>query len=302
MTDLVVRPLDAGEEHLFHALAEPPVVGVAAFGRDYDALCATGEYRPEWTWVASRGDRVVARAAWWAGPQDAEPITLDWFDFGADAEAGEALLRAAPFRAEYCLLLPRESSPEVRSAADARVAVAERAGMRPLVERTRYTWTKTDGLPRSPGRLDFRPEPDDEVILDVLRRVHHGTLDEHALRDIARGGLDAAARTDLEFLRWMPSPRAWWLLAYTPDGELVGLTVPGRNYGGPVVGIVGVVPEQRGHGYGYDLLVECAQRLVREGASQIVAETDVTNRPMVEAFRRAGFPVSQRRLYLEYPG
>ena len=301
MTDLVVRPLVAGEEELFLSLVEPALIGVQSTGRDYRELVKLGQYRPEWTWVALRDDRVVARAAWWAGPQDDKPIALDWLDFD-DGESGAAveILRQAGIEAEYCLLLPPHwrADPVVRKAGEARIEVAERAGMRLFVERFRYTWTPADGLPERPGRLRFEPEPDDATIFDVLRRIAHGSLDAHERRAMARGGPDAAARGELEFLRWMPSPREWWRLAYTVDGALVGLTVPGRNYAGPVIGIVGVLPEQRGHGYSYDLLLEATHLLVANGAEQITAQTDTTNTPMAATFARAGYPVTQERIYL----
>jgi ribosomal protein S18 acetylase RimI-like enzyme len=301
MTDLVVRPLFAGEEELFLSLTEPALVGVQSTGRDYRELTALGQYRPEWTWVALRGDRVVARAAWWAGPQDDKPIALDWLDFD-DGESGAAveILRQAGIEVEYCLLLPPRwrTDPVVRKAGEARIEVAERAGMRLFVERLRYAWTPAEGLPERPGRLRFEAEPDDAAIFEVLRGIAHGSLDAHERRAMAQGGPDAAARGELDFLRWMPSPREWWRLAYTVDGELVGLTVPGRNYGGPTIGIVGVLPEQRGHGYAYDLLVEATHLLVADGAEQITAETDTTNTPMAATFARAGYPITQERVYL----
>ncbi|WP_158889403.1 GNAT family N-acetyltransferase [Amycolatopsis anabasis] len=298
MTDLVIRPLRAGEEHLFDALPDPGLVGFAAFGGRYDKQ----NYRPEWTWVALRGDTVVARAAWWGGPDDDEPVTLDWFDF-TDADAGTALLRTAPLPTEYELRLPPgwRDDPAVRAAAEARIGAAGRAGLTPLVERYRYRWTREHGLPPRPRRLEFRPEPDDSVILDVFRRLHRGSLDAHARRTIAASGLDAAAREDLGYLRWMPSPRDWWRLAYSPAGDLVGLAAPCHHYSDPVIGYIGVVPEHRGHGYAYDLLVEATHLLVEHGADRIVAGTDVTNTPMAAAFAKAGYPVEQHRIDLVRP-
>jgi ribosomal protein S18 acetylase RimI-like enzyme len=301
MTDLVVRPLRAGEEDLFLSLPDPGLVGVAILGRSYRQTAAAGEYRPEWTWVALRDGRVVARAAWWGGPDDDAPVALDWFDVADDdPEVGAALLQAAPFDADLCLILPPgwRQQPDVRRAATARLAAAERAGMRLFVERLHYTWTPADGLPDRPGRLRYRPAPDDDEVLDVLRRVDQGTLDAHARRDLARLGPEAAARQGLADLKWFPAPRAWWRLAFTPPGELVGITVPSRNYHGAIIGFVGVVPEQRGNGYGYDLLVEATHRLVEEGADRIVADTDATNTPMAAAFARAGYPVTQERVFM----
>jgi RimJ/RimL family protein N-acetyltransferase len=306
MSDLVIRPMRADEADLFlsltDSLPDTHLVGRAWAGVDFRELLRKHEYRPEWTWVALRDGVVVARAAWWGGPDDAEPLILDWYDF-TDADAGERLLRNAPPRTDFCLVLPPgwRDSPAVRHAATVRIEAARHAGMRLLVERLHYTWTVACGVPADPGRLEFRAEPDDELILDVLRRVHSVTLDAHALRAIAeRGGLDAAARDELEFLRWLPSPRDWWQLAFTRSGGLVGITVPGRNYASPVIGFIGVAPEHRGQRYGYDLLVAATRRLAAEGVAEIAAATDITNPAMAAAFARAGYPITQERVYLAW--
>ncbi|MFG3713129.1 GNAT family N-acetyltransferase [Micromonospora sp. NPDC047730] len=299
MTDLVIRPLTVGEEKLFDSLPDPGLVGRAAFGQNYSDMATDGQYRPEWSWVALRGDVVVARAAWWGGPDDAAPLALDWFDF-TDREAAVRLLRTAPLRAEYSLSLPPgwRDDPAVRAQAEARIDAATAAGMSVLVERYRYRWKPERGLPARPGRLEFRPEPDDAVILDVLRRVGEGSLDAHTRHTAAEHGPDAAAQEELDLLRWLPSPRDWWRLAWTPEGELVGVTVPARNHSDPIVGFVGVVPEQRGHGYAYDLLVEATNLLVEAGMKEIVAATDQTNHPMAATFARAGYPIERERIDL----
>lgn len=303
MTVPVIRSLTRSDAHLFTSLQDPGLVGRAAFGHRYATVAEGGEYRPEWTWVALRDGVVVARAAWWGGPEDTEPVLLNWFDFaeGEDA-AGAELLRRAPWSLEYELIVPADwrDAPAVRAAASARIAAAEAAGMKPLVERYRYEWTPADGLPERPGRLVFREEPDDAVILEVLRRVHSRTLDAHALRAIeGPGGLEQAAQEELDFFNWCPSPRSWWQLAYTPDGELAGIHVPARNPGGPCIGFIGVVPEARGHGYGYDLLVECTRFLAGEGATSVAGATDRGNVPMAAAFARAGHRIIQERVHLE---
>ncbi|MFG2052449.1 GNAT family N-acetyltransferase [Micromonospora sp. NPDC048930] len=295
MSDLVIRPLVAGEEQLFDSLADPGLVGRAVLGETY----AGGGYRPEWTWVALRDGVVVARAAWWAGPDDPAPLALDWFDF-TDPDAGVALLRTAPLRAEYSILLPHgwRDDPLVRAQGQARIDAATAAGLRVLVERYRYRWTPECGLPPRPGRLEFRPEPDDAVILDVLRRIGEGSLDAHFRHAAAEHGPEAAAQEDLDLLRWLPSPRDWWQLAWTSDGELAGIIVPARNQTHHIVGFVGVLPGQRGHGYAYDLLVEATHRLVEADAQEIVAATDQGNTPMAATFARAGYPVEWERVDL----
>ncbi|HEY4460474.1 MAG TPA: GNAT family N-acetyltransferase [Pseudonocardiaceae bacterium] len=296
MTDLVIRALAEGEEQLFESLADPGLVSFAAAGKTYTEM----RYRPECSWIALRDGVVVARAAWWIAPDDAEPLALDWFDF-TDTEAAIALLRAAPFNTQYVIRVPPdfEQRPDVRHEATRRVEAAKAAGMVPLVDRYRYRWTTECGVPDRPGRLAFRPEPDDKVIFDVLREIAHGSLDAHAVRDIERSGYDAAAQGDLDNLLWLPGPREWWRLGYTESGQLAGFVAPSRNYYDPAIAFVGVVPEQRGHGYAYDLLVEGTHLLVDQGADRIVANTDVTNTPMAANFKKAGYPVEWYQIDLD---
>jgi RimJ/RimL family protein N-acetyltransferase len=299
VTELVIRSLEAGEEALFMSLPDRGLVGLTLLGRDFFEQAKLGEYRPEWTWVALRDGVVVARAAWWSKPGDETPVALDWFDF-TDFDAAVHLLKTAPLRAEYALTTPPgwQDDPDVAHEVNVRVEAAEKAGYRKLVERYRYYWTPKNGLPEKPGRLEFRPEPDDDVILDVFKRVHTDSLDAHVRKTVEEHGLDAAAREDLDIMRWMPAPREWWRLAYTPDGELVGLSLPSRSPSQPVIGYIAVVPEQRGHGYAYDLLVDATHDLVSYGADRIVAGTDVGNVPMAKAFAKAGYPVVQHRIDL----
>ncbi|GGN21194.1 GNAT family N-acetyltransferase [Streptomyces fuscichromogenes] len=291
MTDSVIRTLDDNTGHLFDTLPDPLRM------RERHQ---TAGFRADWKRVALRDGRVVARAAWWAAPGATEPILINWFDVAeGEEEAGAELLRGAPWRVEELELdLPtgwREAAA-VRTAAETSFAAARKAGFELLVERYNYRWTPECGLPERPGRLVFTPEPDDGVFFDALRRIHSVTLDAHARRAIEQGGVDQAAQEEMDFFHWMPSPRAWWQIARTPDGEPVGIHIPGRNPGGPCVGFIGVLPERRGHGYAYDLLVECTHFLVEQGAEFVAAATDQGNTPMAAHFARAGYPVVRERV------
>jgi GNAT superfamily N-acetyltransferase len=300
MSDLVLRPLTAGESDLFTSLPDAGPVGRALLGQDFATADAGGEYRPDWSWVALRDGRVVARAAWWGKGGDPQPRALDWLDFAdGEADAAVALLRAAPLHAEYDLMLPTgwRDDPAVAAAAQARAEVAERAGLRRLVERFRYTWTAgRDPLPPRTGRLEYRPEPDDAAFRAVMARIMTDSLDAHDRRILDEHGLEAALDEAIGFLDWMPSPSHWRRLAYTPGGEVAGLHVPAQNPAGPCIGFIAVVPEQRGHGYSYDLLVECTHDLVERGATRVAAATDQGNFPMAATFARAGYPITQERV------
>nr|WP_316959591.1 GNAT family N-acetyltransferase [Streptomyces sp. TRM68367] len=261
-------------------------------------------HRPDWKRVALRDGEVVARAAWWGGPDDTTPVNLNWFDVAeGEEEAGAELLRTSPWQVEIELNLPPgwRDDPALRAAAEARLTAVRAAGYDLLVERFLYRWTPECGLPERPGRLVFRPEPDDAVFSDALRRIHSLTLDAHALIAIEQGGLEQAAREELDFFRWCPSPREWWQIAYTPRGEPVGMHIPAHNPAGPCVGFIGVLPQQRGHGYAYDLLAECTHYLVERGAQFVAGATDQGNFPMAANFAKAGYPVVRERVNFHLP-
>jgi RimJ/RimL family protein N-acetyltransferase len=302
MTDLVTRALRAGEESLFLSMDRTGPAGIPTAGLDYGAGVLAGQYRPEWTWVALRGGQVVARAAWWGRPGSDWPLALDWLDCDDDPDAGAAVLQAAPFRCDCHLALPPgwRHHPPVRQAARVRIAAAERAGLRPFIERLHYTWTPAAGLPEQRRRLVFRPEPDDNLVLGILCQIVEHSLDAHERRTAEQDGLDAAAREELATLRQFPAPRHWWLVGCTADEEPAGLAVPSRNHNSAIIAFIGVVPSQRGHGYSYDLLAEATHLLAREGADTIDADTDTTNTPMAATFARAGYPITGERMILAY--
>jgi RimJ/RimL family protein N-acetyltransferase len=279
-------------------------------GRNFLAMMAAGVYRPDWTWIAESGGVVLARAAWWGTPQSHRPIALDWFDVIADRagiEVGAELLRTADRelrtadapRPEFHLVLPEgwEDRPDA-TVDKARIAASIQAGWQERLERWRLDWNPDCRLPRSSGRLVLRPPiPDDNApLIDVLERILVGTLDFYSQEDIAEQGIAATAREDLTFLAGFPSPREWWQVAYDENGALVGLVVPARNYEGPIIAYLGVVPEQRGRGYGLDLVIEATRLLGLLGAEQIVADTDVANIPMANAFRAAGYRFSRHKV------
>ncbi|MGV9455253.1 GNAT family N-acetyltransferase [Streptomyces sp. NPDC003635] len=296
MTDLVIRTLGESDTHLFDALPDP--LGAS------EAHRAT-VHRPDWKRVALRDGQVVARGAWWGGPDATEPMLVNWFDVAeGEEEAGTELLRSAPWQVELEFNLPAgwRDDPATRAAAEARFEAARAAGYELLVERFLYRWTPDCGLPERPGRLVFEPEPDDAVFFDALRRIHSVTLDAHALKAIEQGGLDQAAQEELDFFHWCPSPREWWQIARTPEGELAGIHIPARNQTSPVIGFIGVLPEHRGRGYAYDLLVECTHFLAERGAEFISGATDQGNFPMAANFAKAGHPVIRERIDFHLPG
>ncbi|MEU3309037.1 GNAT family N-acetyltransferase [Nocardiopsis sp. NPDC006832] len=303
------------DDEMTHAFAYEVTEPISKVTRDQYELEAEGaHYRPEWTWIAERDGRVLARALWWGFSDGKYPLALNCLSTADDVEDPVALaaeLLDAGHRAfrdsgaqdlpDYHLKLPvgwRER-PDVVSALEWRHAAATRAGLNMENERLRFEWTPDIEVADPEGRLVYTPEPDDEVFAEVFRRVAVDSLDFDTRQELLVMSPERQAREDLELYRGFPGKREWWRLAHTPEGELVGLIVPTRNPYGPTIGYIGVVPEQRGNGHVRDMLAETTRILVTEAeAVHISAATDLANRPMAAAFEAAGYRNTEIRLVL----
>jgi RimJ/RimL family protein N-acetyltransferase len=190
--------------------------------------------------------------------------------------------------------------PDVLSAASWRLDAARQAGLTDQLERLRFEWTPPAQVPRTAGRLKFRPEADDEVFVELFERALYGTLDATSRKEAEASGSRAQAVSDVVLYRErMNGQRSWWRVAETASGDLAGFGIPSQNTEVAVVGYLGVVPEHRGHGYVDEILAEVTRVLIAEaGATTIHADTDLENRPMAAAFDRAGDRIIGRRLVL----
>jgi len=284
----------------------------------YRAGLATGEYRPAWTWLATEGDAVLARAVWWAPPDAAHPLQLDCLIVDPRVpnrvRLGQDLLSAAhdAFRAAGAVDLPDHeqvldpdfrSEPRVAAAVAWRELAVRRAGLTDRVERVAMQWTAGTPLLPASGDLSIEAEPDDDVVLDALQWAAVGSLDVATVRGLAEFGPEKQAREDLDFFYAAAGARAWWRTAWTWHGRLVGVAIPSAlDDGTRTVGYVGVLPEFRGHRYVDDLLGYVTRFHAAAGAGRVVAATETANAPMVAALHRAGYRTTGLRVVHSAPG
>jgi RimJ/RimL family protein N-acetyltransferase len=305
------------EEDVERAVAvvgREPVSFVSA--QRYRTELGSGMFRPEWTWIAEDAGRVVARAVWWGRPEGIQPLVLDclWAEEAISDRSGVAgrLLSAAhrSFQ-EECGAVPdvfrMTLSNDWRADLASRTAVAWRrdavaaVGFTHEVERLQFEWTPDIGVADPDGRLIFSAEPDDEKMLEIFRRIGDGSLDDETRKNRVRMSQDEVARQEMGFYLRAPGKRDWWRTVHTPDGALVGLAVPSATSYHPNVGYLGVVPELRGRGYVRQILDAITLSHASRRAERITATTDVTNFPMVAAFRRAGYRNTETRVLFSAP-
>jgi RimJ/RimL family protein N-acetyltransferase len=316
---VIFRPTRASDlDRFLPLIAADEAGGMTA--DTYTARLSAGEYRLARTWIAEDASSAVplALAVWWGHPDEILPGALDGlFIHDSVRSADERTALAAGLLAtahaafaetgaskapDYHLSLPGDwrERPESVEAVAWRQEAARRAGLPVSLERLCYEWTPRTALPEPTGRLLFAAEPDDEVFVDLFRRVLTDTLDTNSRKEAESVGAEAQARGDVEFYRdTMPGDRSWWRVARTPAGEPVGFGLPSRNHAFSVVGYLGVLPEHRGRGYVDEILGEITRILVSETAPEkIRADTDLTNTPMAAAFERVGYRNDTRRLVL----
>jgi RimJ/RimL family protein N-acetyltransferase len=297
LTDLTMRPITGPEElDLFCRLR------YVLNGELADDLAA-GRRKPEWMWVALRGDRLLARVAWWGLAGDSTPSLLDFLDLDDRAEdrvdVGVRLLQTAMAetldaadRPEFSLFVPTDwrSEAATRGAVEDRMTVLERTGARLFVERLRLEWRPGTPVPDPSGRLAFRPVGEADELLALMTDVLDGTLDAHGRHDLTRmSAREAAVRHYEDELARYSSPRDWWRVATLPGGEPVGFVIPARNDYNAIVAYLAVLPAHRGNGYIDDILAEGTRILAAQDVPRIRASTDLGNTPMAAAFQRAGY-------------
>jgi RimJ/RimL family protein N-acetyltransferase len=223
-------------------------------------------------------------------------LTRLHIDAAADySETGRALVKLAADKASaagaanigYAIYDIYDPEPERTQ------QLLEAVGFKQTQVKRRYVWKDSGTAVEVPTRLEFRPlsKVGEQAYVAALGRVTEATLDREDQADIARLGLAAAGPAYMALLRDLEFLPDEWQLAFLPDGRLCGLVVPQAIDTGHegTINYIGVVPEQRGSGYGFDLLLKGTAQLQRRRLKTIVAETDVENRPLHAHLERAGY-------------
>ncbi|MET8045694.1 acetyltransferase [Micromonospora sp. NPDC005215] len=294
MTDLVIRPLVAGEENLFDSMPDPlPQLRQVAYA---DGI-AGGGYRAETTWVALRAGRVVGRAAWLLPPGAVGAPWLERFDLDAEPEVGAELLRAAhealggPGRYYAALPAHWRRRAEVLAVVRAPMAAARLAGLVERGERLRCSWAGTP-LPASSGRYHFRRPADAAEINALVARI--AEPDVLTGVEIARAvaGVDLATHP----LDWLGDAAEEWRIALEA-GEPVGLVGTAGDACYPLLAYLGLLDEAARP----ELLAEAVRVLAAGGAREVIADVDAHRVAVLAELERTGFRQLRSRVAFAPP-
>jgi RimJ/RimL family protein N-acetyltransferase len=292
-----IHPIEADDLARFAQVATAPE-HVAAVHAYLARMTNDDAMRPAWCWIAEQNGRAVGRGAAWKLPRADTPSDLVLLDLPFDEpDVAQHILReivaatrAAGGSAIGHVVDDPPQAPQWQKDAAARHALLRRTGW--TIARVTDRWERhgCDGIV-PPDRLHFRSlsEVGDDAFIAVVERISDGSLDQRIGDERQRHGANAAARREFEDLQTMDYQPAWWEVASTPSGELVGMVMPTGSPTFGTIGYIGVVPEQRGHGYVDALLARGTLTLCKAGYTRLVCDTDTSNTPMANAFRRAAW-------------
>jgi ribosomal protein S18 acetylase RimI-like enzyme len=271
---------------------------------------ASGRRRPEWVWAVRAADgRCVGHVAALSHSGSSAEV-LDHFGLPEDPGMARLLVSRATKAARA--LEVREAgifAPPGATRHDASLQTMLEpllaAGWQVLVERRHYEFEPPPTLGQGLDtrlRLEQLRDPADRRLEAVYREVMRGTLDAGSLSDIERLGFEAACQETLAALLQADPVDCCWLAfneGEEPVGMVSGRVLPsGRAY----LSFVGVMASFRGRGYGRELLAWMTRRLLAHGATTLIADTDNSNLPMVQAFSAVGWIQTETRIDLQLHG
>lgn len=307
MTELpdTIRSICHDELALFASVGATPEAAarMAAF---LDEIFALDESKPAWCFLAFCGEVPVARVIYVGLNVEAGDFVLNGLALPWAAEpvpVGQALLTASRAQMGDAIktlgVAVWADDPHAR----AKTALMQALGWPLSQDRRRFERRAHAHSGDAPARLRFRSADavGREAFIAAIAEVTRGTLDQALADDVDRLGLQTAAEQHWEDLIHMDGRMARYELAYDVTDALVGLIVP-QCHGGEmgIIGYIGVVPAQRGHGYVRDLLrrgVEIIEA-TEPALTHIVADIDAGNTPMAQALEATGFtPTRAERRY-----
>ncbi|EJL22375.1 N-acetyltransferase [Brevibacillus sp. BC25] len=272
-----------------------------------DKMFTQGAMRQDWCFVLEVQGEIAGRLAFWTLPGSNQATDLVLWELPWKKTECPSL--GAHFLREVFTLMTGNlsekigyvldspsSSPQWQTDHQERRNVLEALGFRIMRETNRFEWhapIEATVIPSNETHdpIVYRslPEVGEVAFVDAIMRVSQFTHDQQITEECLEKGPLTQAQEMFKDLQQMKYEPEWWQLAYTAKNELIGFLMPTVSPTFATIGYIGVLPEQRGHGYIDRLLKQATDVLVQAGETYIRADTDVKNTPMAKAFLRAGY-------------
>jgi ribosomal protein S18 acetylase RimI-like enzyme len=299
---MTVRPIEASELDAFARLGEHPL-GPEGLAKAIKEMWDSGESRPAWCFIAEQVGKAVGRVGYTGDdltPHELGMMALHVPWDGNQAVIGVPLLRESlrQMRAYGWTHIERRVASDSDHAADQR-ALLEQAGFPLAQEKLTLLRKEPQPLPPVPDRMTFRTlaQSSEEAFVEAYRLSNDDTLDRIDAIERRIMGDAAHARVYIHFVKQADCNPDWWLLANSPDGTLAGLVVA-QNFGEGVgcINAIAITPAHRGKGYGTDLILKGTDLLRSGGLTELIADVDKNNAPVIGAFERAGYLPKQETI------
>lgn len=147
-------------------------------------------------------------------------------------------------------------------------------------------------------QLENLTGPDDRRLFTIIRDMMKHSSDPEDRDLVDQLGLEGATRYVIDFLT-QEDPWHAIRLAFTPTGQLAGLvswTMTSSREG--ILNQVCTLSHVRGRGYATEMVSRAVTELLQEGATSLIADTDISNAAMVRALATNGFNPSENRIDL----
>ncbi|TQK73498.1 acetyltransferase (GNAT) family protein [Brevibacillus sp. AG162] len=304
---ITVRRIHSEDLPVFLAFPDHPASVRDDIAAYLNKMFTQGAMRQDWCFVLEVHGKIAGRLAFWTLPGSKQATDLVLWELpwketecpslGAHFLREVFTLMAGNLSEKIGYVLDSPScSPQWQTDHQERRNVLEALGFRISRETNRFEWHAPMEAAallsnETHDQIVYRslPEVGEAAFVDAILRVSQFTHDQQITEERLEKGPLTQAQEMFQDLQQMKYEPEWWQLAYTEKNELIGFLMPTVSPTFATIGYIGVLPEQRGHGYIDRLLKQATDVLVQAGETYIRADTDVKNTPMAKAFLRAGY-------------
>ncbi len=251
---------------------------------------------PEYCFVAEEDSNFVGGAVYLLFPSLPEEVAL--WDLLLPTTAGSREIGSRILIASFNAL-GRHSVKHIEARIEStddnaiiRRACLEAAGMCCFQEKWRFDFSSHHALPEIGGTLIYQSllQLSNDFFITLIENVTTNTLDRGDLMNMKNLGTYRAAESYFNILKDLDYRPELWQIGIAPDNIPVGLVVP--QIFSPKLGAInylGVVPQERGKGYGLELLHKGTEILLTAGSEQIIGDIDTLNFPLAQSLETLGY-------------